>query len=240
MLAVGTTSLRVLESVALKSQGQLLPGAGRTQLFISPPWHFQIVDGLVTNFHLPQSTLLMLASAFAAPNQTRGREMILSAYAEAVRQRYRFFSYGMRCDRMSRSTVLPRPRFAVRSRLPFVYLNVAITADGKIAPANRLFQPFSSKRDQELLMQLRTRADAVMAGARTVDLFPANLGPGAKRFREMRLRRGLSEYNLTDCCQRRRHVEPEGGNLQSSIFTHHCADHGAHFGARLQAPPRCR
>ncbi len=81
-------------------------------------------------------------------------------------------------------------------RLPFVYVNFAITADGKIAPANRVFKPFSSKADQDLLMDLRTRADAVMAGARTVDRYPVNLGPGAKRRREKRKRLGLSEYNL--------------------------------------------
>jgi len=81
-------------------------------------------------------------------------------------------------------------------RLPFVYVNFAITADGKIAPANRVFKPFSSKADQELLMELRTRADAVMAGARTVDRYPVNLGPGAKQRREKRKRLGFSEYNL--------------------------------------------
>ena len=81
-------------------------------------------------------------------------------------------------------------------RLPFVYVNFAITADGKIAPANRVFKPFSSKADQELLMELRTRADAVMAGARTVDRYPANLGPGGKQRREKRKRLGFSEYNL--------------------------------------------
>ena len=81
-------------------------------------------------------------------------------------------------------------------RLPFVYVNFAITADGKIAPANRVFKPFSSKADQELLMELRTRADAVMAGARTVDRYPVNLGPGGKPRREKRKRLGLSEYNL--------------------------------------------
>lgn len=81
-------------------------------------------------------------------------------------------------------------------RLPFVYVNFAITADGKIAPANRVFKPFSTKADQELLMELRTSADAVMAGARTVDRYPANLGPGGKKRREKRKRLGLSEYNL--------------------------------------------
>ena len=81
-------------------------------------------------------------------------------------------------------------------RLPFVYVNFAITADGKIAPANRVFKPFSSKADQELLMELRTRTDAVMAGARTVDRYPANLGPGGKQRREKRKRLGFEEYNL--------------------------------------------
>ena len=81
-------------------------------------------------------------------------------------------------------------------KLPFVYLNVATTADGKLAPANRVFVPFSSKRDRELLLELRARADAVMAGARTVDLGAINLGPGSSRFRQMRLEHGLPEYNL--------------------------------------------
>ena len=80
--------------------------------------------------------------------------------------------------------------------LPFVSINVAMTADGKIAPANRIFVPFGSPRDRDLLLALRAKADAVMAGARTVDLFPVNLGPGPKKFRQMRLKRGLAEYNL--------------------------------------------
>jgi riboflavin-specific deaminase-like protein len=82
------------------------------------------------------------------------------------------------------------------ARLPFVYLNVATTADGKLAPANRHFVPFSSRRDQQLLLELRAQADAVMAGARTVDLMPVSLGPGPAKYRRMRLRNGLSEYNL--------------------------------------------
>src|SRR5215831_16941860 len=80
--------------------------------------------------------------------------------------------------------------------LPFVYINVATTADGKLAPATRKFVPFSSKRDQRLLLELRTRADAVMAGARTVDLMPVSLGPGPEKYRRMRLKNGLAEYNL--------------------------------------------
>lgn len=79
---------------------------------------------------------------------------------------------------------------------PFVFLNVATTADGKLAPANRHFVPFSGKRDQELLMKLRTRADAVMAGARTVDSVPVTLGPGGKKYRDRRVKNGLAEYNL--------------------------------------------
>jgi 2,5-diamino-6-(ribosylamino)-4(3H)-pyrimidinone 5'-phosphate reductase len=80
--------------------------------------------------------------------------------------------------------------------LPFVFINIATTADGKLAPANRKFVAFSSKRDQQLLLELRARADAVMAGARTVDLVPVNLGPGPSKYRRLRLRNGLSEYNL--------------------------------------------
>jgi len=94
VIAVGTTTVRVLESVAAAHQGRLVPGAGRTRIFIHPPFRFRLVDALLTNFHLPRSTLLMLVSAFAAPGEMRGRDIILGAYAEAVRQRYRFFSYG--------------------------------------------------------------------------------------------------------------------------------------------------
>jgi S-adenosylmethionine:tRNA ribosyltransferase-isomerase len=92
--AIGTTTVRVLESVAAQTGGELISGPGRTRIFIFPPRKFKIVDALITNFHLPCSTLLMLVSAFAAPGETRGRELILSAYAEAIRERYRFFSYG--------------------------------------------------------------------------------------------------------------------------------------------------
>jgi len=94
VIAVGTTSVRALESSASRDQGKVNAGKGKTSIFIHPPGEFKIVDALLTNFHLPCSTLLMLVSAFAAPGETRGREMILSAYAEAIRERYRFFSYG--------------------------------------------------------------------------------------------------------------------------------------------------
>jgi S-adenosylmethionine:tRNA ribosyltransferase-isomerase len=94
VIAVGTTSVRVLESVARENHGKLVKTSGKTGIFIHPPFSFQVVDALLTNFHLPGSTLLMLVSAFAAPGETRGREMVLDAYAEAIRNRYRFFSYG--------------------------------------------------------------------------------------------------------------------------------------------------
>jgi S-adenosylmethionine:tRNA ribosyltransferase-isomerase len=94
ILAAGTTTVRVLESVAAQNDGKLAKNAGKTGIFIHPPFSFQIVDALLTNFHLPRSTLLMLVSAFAAPGEIHGREMILQAYAEAIRERYRFFSYG--------------------------------------------------------------------------------------------------------------------------------------------------
>ena len=86
MVAVGTTVARALESAA--SSGLLCAGSGDTRLFITPGFEFRVVDALVTNFHLPESTLLMLVSALA------GREQVLAAYAHAVQQRYRFFSYG--------------------------------------------------------------------------------------------------------------------------------------------------
>lgn len=94
VIAAGTTTVRVLESVAAHHAGKLNRHAGKTNIFIFPPFQFQIVDALLTNFHLPYSTLLMLVSALAAPGETRGRDIILAAYAEAIRERYRFFSYG--------------------------------------------------------------------------------------------------------------------------------------------------
>lgn len=80
--------------------------------------------------------------------------------------------------------------------LPFVFSNFAMTADGKITFANRRFEPFAGARDQEHMMELRATADAVMSGARTVDLSPATLGTGGKKFQRQRLRRGLAEFNL--------------------------------------------
>ena len=86
VIAVGTTSVRALESAA--SEGEVRPFSGETQIFIRPPYQFQVVDALITNFHLPESTLLMLVSAFAGFDRT------MAVYQAAVADHYRFFSYG--------------------------------------------------------------------------------------------------------------------------------------------------
>ncbi len=87
IICVGTTSCRTVESAA-GEDGIVRPGCGNTEIFIYPGYRFRVLDGLITNFHLPQSTLLMLVSALA------GRESVLSAYREAVEEKYRFFSFG--------------------------------------------------------------------------------------------------------------------------------------------------
>ena len=88
VIAVGTTGMRTLETVARDHDGKIVPASGATNLFIYPGFQFQKVGALLTNFHLPKSTLMMLVSAFA------GTDLIRQAYAEAIAQRYRFYSYG--------------------------------------------------------------------------------------------------------------------------------------------------
>lgn len=88
VISVGTTAVRLLENAASLHGGNLRPGSGWADIFITPGYKFRVVDALVTNFHLPRSTLLMLTSALA------GRDLILRAYREAVEQRYRFYSFG--------------------------------------------------------------------------------------------------------------------------------------------------
>ncbi len=88
IVAVGTTSIRTLETIGTKNNGVLVEDSGWTDIFISPGYTFTVVDAFLTNFHLPKSTLIMLVSAFA------GREFILDAYAHAVEEQYRFFSFG--------------------------------------------------------------------------------------------------------------------------------------------------
>ncbi len=87
IISVGTTSTRTLETIA-DNEGRAREGSGWTDIFIYPGYRFKLVDGLITNFHLPESTLMMLVSAFA------GRELIMDAYREAIEKRYRFFSFG--------------------------------------------------------------------------------------------------------------------------------------------------
>lgn len=88
IVAVGTTSIRTLETIGTKFDGEIKADSGWTSIFISPGYHFKVVDAFSTNFHLPKSTLVMLVSAFA------GRENVLAAYHHAVEERYRFFSFG--------------------------------------------------------------------------------------------------------------------------------------------------
>jgi S-adenosylmethionine:tRNA ribosyltransferase-isomerase len=88
IIPVGTTTVRTLESLTVTTDGEVVPGSGETTLFIHPGHRFQLVDGMITNFHLPRSSLLMLVSALA------GREPMLSAYREAIGRGYHFYSYG--------------------------------------------------------------------------------------------------------------------------------------------------
>ncbi|WP_017472695.1 tRNA preQ1(34) S-adenosylmethionine ribosyltransferase-isomerase QueA [Amphibacillus jilinensis] len=88
IISVGTTSTRTLETIASNHNGQLIPTSGWSSIFIYPPYRFKVIDGLITNFHLPKSTLVMLVSALA------GRDFIMEAYHAAIEHRYRFFSFG--------------------------------------------------------------------------------------------------------------------------------------------------
>ena len=108
-----------------------------------------------------------------------------------------------------------RPPVLRTGELPFVFLNIAMTADGKLAPAHRRFAPFSSARDQTMMYELRTRADAVMSGARTIDAAAVSLGPGGKKYQAQRLKMGRAEFNL-------RIVVSGSGSLspQAEIFRH--------------------
>jgi S-adenosylmethionine:tRNA ribosyltransferase-isomerase len=87
VVGVGSTSVRTLETAAVE-HGCVVPCSGRSSLFIYPPYSFKVVDAMLTNFHLPKSTLIMMICALA------GRDLILRAYEEAVREKYRFYSYG--------------------------------------------------------------------------------------------------------------------------------------------------
>ena len=90
VICVGTTSCRTIESAA-DEEGRVWSGCGNTEIFIYPGYHFKVLDCLITNFHLPESTLVMLVAALA------GREHVLHAYEEAIAEKYRFFSFGDAC-----------------------------------------------------------------------------------------------------------------------------------------------
>ncbi len=100
-------------------------------------------------------------------------------------------------------------------KLPFVFLNLAMTADGKIASANRAIPSFGSKRDKKHMMELRAQADAVMSGARTVDLNSVTMGPGSGKYRNIRIRKGLAEYNLRVIVSGSGSIDP-----RAEIFRH--------------------
>lgn len=106
-----------------------------------------------------------------------------------------------------------RPRTKTSS-LPFLLVNMAMAADGKIATANRAVSSFGSRRDQNHLLQLRATADAVMAGARTVDLNAINMGPGPAKYRRLRLKRGLAEFNVRIIVSRSGTVNPRAEVFQ--------------------------
>jgi riboflavin-specific deaminase-like protein len=110
---------------------------------------------------------------------------------------------------------LSTKRHSEASKRPFVFVNMAVTADGKIATANRVISSFGSRRDQEHLFELRATADAVMMGARTVEADNVSMGPGPGCFRRMRLNRGMAESNLRVIVSRRGSVNPE-----ATVFQH--------------------
>jgi len=101
-------------------------------------------------------------------------------------------------------------------QLPFVFLNAAVTADGKLAFADGSFEPFGSKRDHDLLLELRVRADAVMTGALTVNQYPVTLSPGPARYRRQRRSQGRAEYNLRVVVSGSGSVNPK-----AELFRHH-------------------
>ena len=106
-------------------------------------------------------------------------------------------------------------RASRRSPLPFVMVNMAMTADGKIATANRAVSSFGSRRDQRHLLELRATAAAIMAGARTVDLNRVTMGPGPLKYRRLRVKHGLAEYNLRVIVSRSGSVDPN-----AELFRH--------------------
>lgn len=118
---------------------------------------------------------------------------------------------------------------------PFVFVNMAMTADGKIATANRAASSFGSQRDHEHLLELRATADAVMSGARTVDSAPINMGPGGAKYQRLRLKRGLAEHNLRLIVSGSGSIDP-----QAEVFKHRFAPIIILTTERASAPARRR
>ena len=112
--------------------------------------------------------------------------------------------------------LLEMRRVKTKDKRPFVIINVAATADGKLAPANRHFVPFGSRRDQVHLLELRAEADAVLSGARTLDKGKVTLGPGGVRYQRLRKRNGLAEYNVRVVVSGSGTINPD-----AEIFKHH-------------------
>jgi len=109
-------------------------------------------------------------------------------------------------------------RHPKKRALPFLLVNMAMTADGKIATANRAVSSFGSSRDKQNLLELRSTVDAVMAGARTVDLNRVNMGPGPAKYRRLRVQRGLAEYNLRIIVSRSGSINP-GAHIFTKRFS---------------------
>ena len=130
------------------------------------------------------------------------------------------------------------PKSKARSpKLPFVLVNMAMTADGKIATANRAVHSFSSERDLEHLYELRATADAVMCGARTVEISRTILGTGGEQFRKRRLKRGLAEYQFARRRQRQRLDQSARGHLPKAFFARHHFDNRPRF--KSETPAIC-
>jgi riboflavin-specific deaminase-like protein len=129
------------------------------------------------------------------------------------------FSFGLDLPRLNSKykTRLAAPNHSEggNTKLPFVFINMAITADGKIATANRAVSSFGSRRDHDNLLKLRATADAVMNAAGTVNANPINMGPGPRKYRLMRTRRGLAEYNLRVIVSGSGNVNPK-----AAVFKH--------------------
>jgi riboflavin-specific deaminase-like protein len=149
--------------------------------------------------HLGTATVAQTSKSAVSRVSKPAKRVISNAMPTWKSATQQVWKPALRTGAAGRMVTMPRcaPPLATRhSSLPFVLVNMAMTADGKIATANRAISSFGSRRDREHLLELRATADAVMAGARTVDSAKINLGPGPAKYRRLRINRGLDEYNL--------------------------------------------